>query len=39
MPVPGAFAFIVAAPSAMATVAAMPAVTKQMHRHHCSRNH
>jgi hypothetical protein len=33
MPVPGAFAFIVAA------LATMAAVTEQMHGHHCSRDH
>ena len=36
MPVPGAFACIVAAPAA---VAAMPAVTEEMHRHHRTRDH
>ena len=36
MPVPDAFAFIVAA---LAAVAAMPAVAEQMHGYHCSRDH
>jgi len=39
MPVPGGLNCLVAAPAAMATVAAMPAVTKQMHGHHCSCDH
>ena len=39
MPVPDVGTFSFAAPAAMATVAAMPAVTKQMHGHHCSCDH
>jgi hypothetical protein len=36
MPVPGAFAFIVAARAAMAP---MPAVAEEMHRHHACHDH
>ena len=39
MPVPGVVTFLFAAPAAMGTVASMPAVTKQVHGHHCSRDH